>query len=83
MIIAYSHNSGNQDIKSVGEFLNTEKIAHRSAVIQGKSLFITQKNLSPAQKAHLLSLAPALEFKETQSPFALASLEWQKNKNSY
>lgn len=80
MILAFASVLGNQEAKAVADFLHAQGIEFKTAVNQGRSVFITRKNLDPIQKNSVSSLLSDIQFIDTQTPFQLASSKWKSEK---
>lgn len=80
MILAFASVLGNQEAKAVADFLHAQGIEFKSAVNQGRSVFITRKTLDPFQKASINGILSDVQFIETGTPYQLASSNWKKEK---
>lgn len=83
MILAFASVLGNQEAKAIADFLHAQGIEFKSAINQGRSVFITRKNLDPIQKNSVSSLLSDIQFIDTQTPYQLASSKWKKDKTIF
>lgn len=80
MIIAFPSILGSQESKAIAEFLLAQNIEFKSAINQGRSVFITRKMLDPFQKSAVSGLLSDVQFIETGTPYQLTSSKWKSSK---
>lgn len=80
MIIAFSSILGNQESKAVADFLHSREISFKTAVNQGRTVFITPHTLDTFQKSAIGGLLSDVQFIETGTPYQLVSSAWKKEK---
>lgn len=80
MILAFASVLGNQESKAIADFLHAQDIEFKLAVNQGRSVFITRRNLDPFQKASVSGLLSDVQFFDLKTPYQLASSQWKTEK---